>query len=430
MCCSRHIQLVGDSTCDTLDKARLCTPKPPAFNTYKQHPIPTTTHTVLLCAAALITQRKHLQALVDALLAEPLTAARALELAVRAAGRSVTSQCSQMPHCHFGEEGDKAPRLLPCFVSGALCLACNEGSMLALCQEDPQAGALLVPQLVSLVVSGLKAAHYTIAHDGSSNLELCQRAMETAYNSRTGLVVLTSREAVVYEGGVAAGLVFMAVSRSLLLLGKALSSQTIFDNPYDHLGTILEPCQHTPIWLTIALLEDRIGLLPPVDAAIKEAMTTGDEGCTTSTTAADATGLLRICQDMQLARRAFFDALDGKVSANVAPAAAVARQAGQLLTTLAERALALLPTPLCCNNPACLNLEETAEWLLVKRPGSVCSSCRTVRYCSAACQRAHWAAHKPVCKVLKAALAGGSYELPAGYVGVSRLVQVEKSGRS
>ncbi len=65
-------------------------------------------------------------------------------------------------------------------------------------------------------------------------------------------------------------------------------------------------------------------------------------------------------------------------------------------------------------------------------PGSmhVCAGCRTARYCGAACQRAHWAAHKPVCKVLKAALAGGSYEPPAGYVGVSRLVQVEKSGRS
>ena len=94
------------------------------------------------------------------------------------------------------------------------------------------------------------------------------------------------------------------------------------------------------------------------------------------------------------------------------------------LVAFALPALALLPSPLCCNNPGCVNLEETAEWQLVNRPGSVCAGCRTARYCSTACQRAHWAAHKPVCKALKEALAVGGYEPPRGYVGVSRVVKL------
>jgi hypothetical protein len=106
------------------------------------------------------------------------------------------------------------------------------------------------------------------------------------------------------------------------------------------------------------------------------------------------------------------------------PSTEQAQQLGRHMVSLAQPALALLPSPLCCNNPACVNLEETAEWQLVRRPGSVCSGCCTARYCGTACQRAHWAAHKPVCKALKEALAGGGYVPEPGYVGVSRLVKL------
>lgn len=39
--------------------------------------------------------------------------------------------------------------------------------------------------------------------------------------------------------------------------------------------------------------------------------------------------------------------------------------------------------------------------------GSLCSGCRSVSYCNAACQHAHWAAHKAICKAIKADAAQG-----------------------
>jgi MYND finger len=98
---------------------------------------------------------------------------------------------------------------------------------------------------------------------------------------------------------------------------------------------------------------------------------------------------------------------------------------GRLLVRFAQPAAALLPSPLWCNNPACINMEETAEWLLVSTGHGKCGSCCTARYCSLPCQRAHWEVHKPVCRALKAALADGSYVPGSSYVGISQLVQVD-----
>lgn len=56
-----------------------------------------------------------------------------------------------------------------------------------------------------------------------------------------------------------------------------------------------------------------------------------------------------------------------------------------------------------CNNPACVNVSRTLEASLVCGHTTKCSSCRTARYCSRACQVTHWKQHKPVCKALAAA---------------------------
>jgi hypothetical protein len=54
-----------------------------------------------------------------------------------------------------------------------------------------------------------------------------------------------------------------------------------------------------------------------------------------------------------------------------------------------------------CSNPRCCCLEGLSE---AEMKTQVCAGCRGVRYCSAACQRAHWrAGHKEVCKAAQAA---------------------------
>ena len=49
-----------------------------------------------------------------------------------------------------------------------------------------------------------------------------------------------------------------------------------------------------------------------------------------------------------------------------------------------------------CANPACPRQAKQRIDLLA------CARCKAVRYCNAACQRAHWKAHKPACKKLRA----------------------------
>ena len=43
-----------------------------------------------------------------------------------------------------------------------------------------------------------------------------------------------------------------------------------------------------------------------------------------------------------------------------------------------------------------------------------CNGCRCIRYCSAACQKKHWKAHKTECKRIKAVLDGGERQPPVG----------------
>jgi hypothetical protein len=61
----------------------------------------------------------------------------------------------------------------------------------------------------------------------------------------------------------------------------------------------------------------------------------------------------------------------------------------------------VLPGQPGCSNPRCCCLEGVSE---VEMKTQVCAGCRGVRYCSAACQKAHWkAGHKEVCKAAQAA---------------------------
>ena len=49
-------------------------------------------------------------------------------------------------------------------------------------------------------------------------------------------------------------------------------------------------------------------------------------------------------------------------------------------------------SPLCCGNPFCEQLDAMSEIKLLH-----CARCRTERYCSKACQVAHWKEHKATC---------------------------------
>jgi hypothetical protein len=60
-----------------------------------------------------------------------------------------------------------------------------------------------------------------------------------------------------------------------------------------------------------------------------------------------------------------------------------------------------------CTNLACTNLVpggEEAARLASRR----CSGCKLVRYCSAACSKADWRAHKQACRQLAVAAAAGT----------------------
>lgn len=48
-----------------------------------------------------------------------------------------------------------------------------------------------------------------------------------------------------------------------------------------------------------------------------------------------------------------------------------------------------------CWNPQCRNMTAPAEDTLSVQD---CSACATAHYCSRACQKAHWKAHKPACQ--------------------------------
>ncbi len=94
------------------------------------------------------------------------------------------------------------------------------------------------------------------------------------------------------------------------------------------------------------------------------------------------------------------------------------RQLVQLAACLPKPAPSALPLPLAvppgrgavlprlrvCGNPRCGNFAGECESVL---PLKQCGGCRTVRYCGADCQRAHWReGHRVECKVMAAAAEG------------------------
>jgi hypothetical protein len=81
--------------------------------------------------------------------------------------------------------------------------------------------------------------------------------------------------------------------------------------------------------------------------------------------------------------------------ADVLPAAW--RSLGVSLTSLAFQ--------YACNNPTCSNLSGPQELQLVNGRSCMCGGCRVAHYCSRACQRQHWKAHKAVCQAIAAAQA-------------------------
>ena len=54
--------------------------------------------------------------------------------------------------------------------------------------------------------------------------------------------------------------------------------------------------------------------------------------------------------------------------------------------------------PVGCSNPHCTDLSGVSELAAASK---ACSGCKVVRYCSRACQVAHWKQHKELCKRLQ-----------------------------
>jgi radical SAM protein with 4Fe4S-binding SPASM domain len=52
--------------------------------------------------------------------------------------------------------------------------------------------------------------------------------------------------------------------------------------------------------------------------------------------------------------------------------------------------------------PACANCGKTRRWDKADKPLSKCARCKAVAYCGAACQKAHWKAHKAACRAASA----------------------------
>jgi hypothetical protein len=66
-----------------------------------------------------------------------------------------------------------------------------------------------------------------------------------------------------------------------------------------------------------------------------------------------------------------------------------------------------IPVPDFCNNPDCATARGQSEAELVLGRSCMCGGCCVAHYCGRACQRLHWACHKPACKALAAARGAG-----------------------
>jgi hypothetical protein len=91
--------------------------------------------------------------------------------------------------------------------------------------------------------------------------------------------------------------------------------------------------------------------------------------------------------------------------------AAAAQQLLQLATGVCTQLVSVEGAAQCCANPGCTNYSKLSEQEVVTGKGTVCSSCRAVRLCSAECNKAYWkAGHKQVCK----RLGGGKKQTDSG----------------
>jgi hypothetical protein len=85
------------------------------------------------------------------------------------------------------------------------------------------------------------------------------------------------------------------------------------------------------------------------------------------------------------------------VTTSCKPPAQHTERERQLPLRQADAATAALPLrTLCCNNSGRVNLSGLCDLHLVAGKG-LCAHCGAARYCSKACQMAHWPAHKDKC---------------------------------
>jgi hypothetical protein len=151
-------------------------------------------------------------------------------------------------------------------------------------------------------------------------------------------------------------------------------------------------------------------LITRLDAALQAVFAVQQGPCVAAPEAAAEAGMLQPEAAVQAA-----SAADIQQSAEAAVAAAEAgmrmfeENFAQLLQALCSvgEALSTLAISSACNSPTCTNISGPSEAGLVKGSSSTCGGCRVARYCCRTCQTQHWKLHKPVCKALKAARAGG-----------------------
>jgi predicted Zn-ribbon and HTH transcriptional regulator len=83
-------------------------------------------------------------------------------------------------------------------------------------------------------------------------------------------------------------------------------------------------------------------------------------------------------------------------------AATADRAADDVLDVDAYTAPAVGPAVAADARPACANCGKTRRWDKADKPLSKCARCKSVAYCGAACQKAHWKAHKAACRAASA----------------------------